>query len=421
MAIQIKLEEGKNIKGLVIALNGIFATISNKLDGLSESLKELKDDVIIRDINEAKAAADQAIIKSDENTAAIATLREDINKIKFYYEGVNEENNKLKEKVNYLENYSRRNNLVIRGVAESDGEACEELVRTFMKDNLHLSDTFINSVQFHRCHRLGNKPQGAQKWVRPLIVRFLSFGDRQFVWAARSMLAKSSYSINENFSGDTEFNRRKMYPIFRAAKKMPNYEKKVSMVEDTLIIKNVRYNVSSLNQLPDDIHPNNFCKKSNASTLAFGGTLSEYCAFSNWCPSPINYNGNMYMNLEQAYMHTKAIENDDMVAAQKIRYTTDPREVKKIGSAITLKDADRWNEMKGDLMMKLVRAKFTQNPQMRKELLDTGTKRLGETGRDSYFSVGLPFTHTRILETGAWTAESHLGKALETVRAELRG
>ena len=119
-------------------------------------------------------------------------------------------------------------------------------------------------------------------------------------------------------------------------------------------------------------------------------------------------------------MYSKAQMNGDAVAARKIRYTTNPREIKKIGQSIKINDDDNWNKVKRDIMLNLVRAKFTQNVEKQQELLSTGNRTLGETGKDRIYAVGLPFTHPNILNKDAWTAESELGKALETVRAELR-
>ena len=59
--------------------------------------------------------------------------------------------------------------------------------------------------------------------------------------------------MSENFSAETEYNRRKLYPLFRTAKKMPAYENNVFMVEDVLFVKNTRYTVDTLDQLPGDL------------------------------------------------------------------------------------------------------------------------------------------------------------------------
>ena len=200
-------------------------------------------------------------------------------------------------------------------------------------------------------------------------MRFYNFGDRQQVWSARSKLAGTSFGVAENFNGETEYNRKKLYPIFKAAKKMQKYENKVYMYEDTLVLNNIRYTVNDLDNLPDDVHPKKFCTKSNDTTEVFGGILSEYSVLSNWSPSKIEYNNHVYVNLEQAYMHVKAMENDDIAAARRIRYTKDPREIKRIGSNLTMNNKDKWETIRHGVMHDLVKAKFMQNNEMAQELI----------------------------------------------------
>lgn len=151
--------------------------------------------------------------------------------------------------------------------------------------------------------------------------------------------------------------------------------------------------------------------------IVFGGVLSEHDGLSNWAPTRFVYDDQVYANLEQAYMQAK--ENNDSVAERRILYTTNPREIKQIGSAINIGDRNKWENIKGDIMLNLVRAKFTQNAHLKKALLDTGTKKLGEAGKDTYYAVGLPYTNPRILNSASWTGKSELGKCLEIVRAEL--
>ena len=298
---------------------------------------------------------------------------------------------------------------------------CQLLViKKFCRDKLKLDSEFIDSVRIVRCHRLGERQHGNPKWIRPIIMRFYNFGDRQQVWGARSKLAGTPYSVTENFTGETEYNRKKLYPIFKAAKKMQKYEKKVYMYEDTLIINNIRYSVNDLDNLPDDVHPKKFCTKSNDTTEVFGGILSEHSTLSNWSPSQIEYNSNVYVNLEQAYMHIKALENGDNVAARKIRYTKDPREIKRIGSKLAVYNNEKWNTIRHGVMHDLVKAKFMQNEEMARELIQTGNRKLGETGKGSDYAIGVPFTHPNVLDPTVWTAASELGKTLEAVRDELQ-
>ena len=123
---------------------------------------------------------------------------------------------------------------------------------------------------------------------------------------------------------------------------MQGYEKKVYMYGDTLILNNIRYTVKDLDNLPDDVHPKKFCSKRNDTTEVFGGILSEHSTLSNWSPSQIEYKNNVYVNLEQAYMHIKALENGDNAAARKIQYTKDPRGIKRVGSKLAVYDNEKW-------------------------------------------------------------------------------
>ena len=70
------------------------------------------------------------------------------------------------------------------------------------------------------------------------------------------------------------------------------------------------------------------------------------------------------MNLEQAYMHIKALENGENVATRKIRYNKDPPEIKRIGSKLAVYNNEKWNTIRHGVMHDLVKAKFMQNEEM---------------------------------------------------------
>jgi len=122
--------------------------------------------------------------------------------------------------------------------------------------------------------------------------------------------------------------------------------------------------------------------------------------------------------LEQAYMFNMAHANNDPETARKISYTTDPREIKRLGSSVIIADRAEWNSMKGKLMLELVRAKYSQNDDLRRVLMGTGNRKLGETGKDIFYSIGLPLTHPDVLNMNKWKSSNKLGKALETVRRD---
>ena len=437
MSMEISQEDGATLRKLVPALNNIVNRICDKTDSVNENINRNYNELKVQlqaDIDEAKADAREAVqiaqqckaeaveakLYAKECKDAAVIAEQNFDRLEFQYEDAQVEIKELKQEVNDLSNYSRKTNLIARGIAEKDNDNCEHEVTQFFKNKLELSDEYIQSMKIVNCHRLGGQPRRGQSWVRPIIIRFANYNDKQSIWKCRQKLAKTGYSLSEQFSKNTDYNRRKLYPIYSHARAQPKYEKKVSLFGDTLRVNDVNYNVNTIHSLPDDLQPDNFSSKSNASTLVFGGILSESHGFSNWYPSPMTYEGQTYANLEQAYMFHKAIVNNDMKAARAIGYTSDPHKVKSIGSMIKVVNAEKWDQEKNVLMQKLVRAKFSQNELLRELLLSTGDKTLGETGKDMFFSIGLPLTHPGVMDQTKWKGDNRLGLALQTIRGELR-
>ena len=135
-----------------------------------------------------------AKLTSDNNT--ITGKNE---QLEFTCEQLSSENKELKSHSNEFDNYSRRGNIVIRGIVEPQQESngdCEQTVRGFFKAQLKLPDDVINAMHIERCHRLGVR--GPYK--RPIIVRFGSYKDKLIVWDAKFKITDHRYFISDNFS-----------------------------------------------------------------------------------------------------------------------------------------------------------------------------------------------------------------------------
>ena len=137
---------------------------------------------------------------------------------------------------------------------------------------------------------------------------------------------------------------------------------------------------------------NVLCEKVNEKCLVFGGMYAEY-GKHNWSASRFTFKERRFECIEQGYMYNKAMINNEPETARKICYTTDPREIKRLGSSVSVTNGNEWNNLKKTLMLELVRAKYTQNEDLKQILLATGNRKIGETGRDTFFSIGLPLTH----------------------------
>lgn len=393
----------ETLNNVLLRLSEQIGTLNTNVEGIKTELLQKYEDVL--------TVANNAKLLAESIQSEMVTIQRECATVK-------SENSMLKKQVNYLDNYGRRSNLVIGGIPEQDRERCDNVVRLFLKRQLQLDSDEVDAMKFERVHRLWKKGESAGR-TRPIIVRFYDYGERQKVWGSRSKLRGTSYSLNENFCADTEFNRRRLYPIYRKAKNMGKYQQIVSMRMDVLVIDSKEYTVDNICDLPNDLNPMNLCETQNEDCIVFGGMYSEYTCFSNWSASNFTFKNNKFVCLEQSYMFHKATINNDHDKAQQIMNTDKAREIKNIGSAIRVERNSNWHNVKNKLMLELVRAKFNQNEEMKAKLIATGNRNIGESGRDMNFAIGLPLTHSDVLDSTKWTGNNELGKALKIVRQEL--
>ena len=93
----------------------------------------------------------------------------------------------LSDEVDALEQYSRRNCLLLHGVPESSNDTTEAAITVF-KDNLELN---ITNELIDRSHRLGQlraDTDSDSDRPRPIIVKFTSYETRRRVFTAKRKL-----------------------------------------------------------------------------------------------------------------------------------------------------------------------------------------------------------------------------------------
>ena len=428
-------------KTLIDNLNSIFERFEKHNDAvlnkITEQYEALKSDVIVR-FEKAETTANEALLLAKENKKTFETFKTETEEkfncvnaenkmLKYNNDRLICENKQMRQQTNNNENYSRRKNIVIRGIAEEEDETnatCEEKVRRFMCEKLKLTEDTVSAMDIVRCHRMGvldAKRRGtrhAQK--RPMIVRFNSYRDKTTVWEKRFELTGNECSMSENYSRDTEFNRQKLYAIFKKAKNMDNYKKRVFLNGDILMVDGTRYTVDNMDSVPPELHPRQFSEKRNATHLIFGGIHSVHHPLSNWYPCKFVFEGHTFESSEQAYQWAKAKYCKDDSAAEKLLFTTSPREAKDIGSTVTGLRGSDWEKKKNDVMQQILFTKFRDNQDLKKQLLDTGDIILAEAGRDIHWAAGLTITRDDLFETKKWKGQNWLGKLLSTVRRDLK-
>ena len=143
--------------------------------------------------------------------------------------------------------------------------------------------------------------------------------------------------------------------------------------------------------------------------ILFFGKSRPYFEFSNWyVGKPFEAEGKLWPTSEHWFMALKTL---DEKAKEKIRKAKTPREAKDLaGPNGIIKLRDDWEDIKFDMMVRVLYEKFDQNIGLKVLLLSTGDAVLHEDCPDPFWGGGPNYPDGQDL----------LGKALMKVRETLR-
>ena len=178
--------------------------------------------------------------------------------------------------------------------------------------------------------------------------------------------------------------------------------------------------MDTLGELQGELSMRNFNERSDNKVVVMGGIFSDFHPLSNYFKVPMIHRNRKYSSVEQAYQHLKSLNFKDQETAAKIMRTADPGEAKRLSFGIKNFVQNQWDDNRDEIMLQLIRAKFSQNSVIADELVATGNKKIGESGKHPYFAVGLSITSNDILKQNLWTGQSKLGSILMQVRDELK-
>ena len=164
---------------------------------------------------------------------------------------------------------------------------------------------------------------------------------------------------------------------------------------------------------------NYFVKAGNVIT--FYQPNDPYGCFCQWYARPFTVEGITYQTAEQYMMARKAALFEDYDILKKIMHTKDPATCKKLGRQVHHFNAEKWNECREDIVYRANLEKFRQNTDLRYVLLGTGEATLAEASpTDHIWGIGLASGDPRVQKPSEWKGDNLLGKALMSVRYELR-
>ncbi|XP_022087852.1 uncharacterized protein LOC110977748 [Acanthaster planci] len=127
-----------------------------------------------------------------------------------------------------------------------------------------------------------------------------------------------------------------------------------------------------------------------------------------------------YVNAEQYMMHQKAVLFGDDEIAQEILQEINPQSMKKLGRKVKGFDDEVWKDNRLSIVKKGSYAKFSQNPDLKRELLLTqGTVLVEASPRDTVWGIGLGANNPKAKSKRTWRGRNLLGYTLTQVRDQL--
>ena len=167
--------------------------------------------------------------------------------------------------------------------------------------------------------------------------------------------------------------------------------------------------MKALHTLSRDLKHKVFSSSSKNQPIKFYSRDEPYYEFTNFYFKPIQLDGHHWPTTEHYFQAQKFVGTPYY---DLIRRLTTAREAFQVSRNPTASPWIRgdWERVKDQVMLKALRAKFSQDEILKKHLLDTNGRELVEhTFNDSYWGDG-----------GDGTGRNMLGKLLMQVRSELR-
>ena len=355
----------------------------NELDSLKSDVNDMK--TRMREVTAAKIST-QSACTHECNTSTVQV-----------------ENQELTDKIVKLENYSRRNNIIIEGLTEPKGE------------NPHQAVAYIcHALQmpiphYERVHRLG-KPNPYKP--RPLIIRLSHFRDKVTFFQNTRFLRGNARSLifKDDLAPETKKRQAELQTALMYVKRV---DKMARFINDKILFRGRLYGKEELANMPGVEIDKACCLKGNGTTVFSG----ELCPLSNLFSVNFEIHGKRYQSNEHFYQSTKCLDFGKPDLVKDIMAEPSPRQAMYIGRQV--KPDDQWLKSKGENIMRQgIEAKF-RNEEMKKYLIST-TGTLGEATKHKFWGIGHTLHTDGNKNIANWYGENTLGKMLTELRENIK-
>ena len=217
-------------------------TLHSKIDNIGNRINFIESELqSFRGLNDNVAKIEQTLKQVSDDfehlRIELSKSQQDISEVKTKQHNQEQEIKIIKEQLLQDQTRSMRCNLVFYGIKEQNDEDPEDVVRGFIEQVMNIN---TRNIEIERSHRIGARHRDR---VRPLVVKFLRYKDKEWVRkAAPDKLKGSHFGISEQFPREIANRRKLLIPIMKQEKRN---RKKATLVVDKLYTDNATYSVKN--------------------------------------------------------------------------------------------------------------------------------------------------------------------------------
>lgn len=212
-------------------LDSLLNNFNSRLDAVVESVADIKTRLNIcqKDTSEFKTSLEFSQKDIDELKPCKSKLDELEADIDDIYDSIDYHMDKLE----YLENQSRRNNIRIDGIEEEENESWDttvEKVKQVLTEKLNLAD----APDIERAHRVGRFVGGSRRRPRTIVCRLRDWRQKNLIIRSARRFKPTGLFVNEDLAKETMEKREEQRPRMEEARRNG---KLAYFVLDRLVVK----------------------------------------------------------------------------------------------------------------------------------------------------------------------------------------
>lgn len=183
-------------------LTAFEASITSTLQSFKEKLDSVDPQVENNPTpNDLQGRPSENPSLRDQFVALEAYVKSSLNDFKSQFRNLSKHVESLEDQIDKMEQYSRRNCLVLHGVEEKPNEDVENTVLTILNSKLNLD---LACMDLDRCHRLGSvksaQASNNKTKIRPIIIKFVQYRIRNLAWKRKAALRDSKLLLTESLT-----------------------------------------------------------------------------------------------------------------------------------------------------------------------------------------------------------------------------